>query len=215
MDALVILSGGQDSTTCLYWALQRYENVRTITFRYGQRHASEILAAVEIAEAAGAWYKVVSLDEIRNLGDSSLTDHSKQIKNGSEYPNTFVVGRNLLFLTYAAMYARSIGAEHIIMGVSQEDYSGYPDCREEFIKSAENTINLAMGTGIKILTPLMNKTKKQVWQLAGELGIVDIIKQNTITCYNGIKGKGCGICPACLLRAKGLQEMEKYETNKG
>ncbi len=204
--ALVLFSGGQDSTTCLYWALENFSSVRTLCFTYGQRHSKEVEVAQAIAEAANVPFQLLDASIISQLSVNSLTSDilMDQEKPADSYPNTFVPGRNLLFLTFAAVVARSHGIRHIVTGVSEADYSGYPDCRDTFILSANTSINLAMDEHFQIHTPLMWRDKAAVWQLADELGVFDIVRTQTLTCYNGIIAEGCGHCPACRLRQQGL-----------
>jgi len=204
--ALVLLSGGQDSTTCLFWAAQKYgmENIAAIGFNYGQRHDIELDYAAKICQGRQIPFKVVAL---QNFDPSSaLTNKNLEVDTATPAnapPNTLVEGRNLLFLTYAAIHAKSIGAKVIVTGVCETDFSNYPDCRDIFIKSCNVTLNLAMDYPLVIETPLMWLTKAQAWQLAESLGVLDIIKTETLTCYNGIPGQGCQTCPACQLRQKG------------
>jgi len=208
-DALLLFSGGQDSTTCLYWAKQHFRQTFAVCFSYGQRHAQEVENARRIAAMADVPFRVLDTTVISQLAPNSLTNHAMQMdreKPAGSYPNTFVPGRNLLFLSFAATLAYAQGIRHLVTGVSEADYSGYPDCRDTFILSANATLNLAMDKQFVIHTPLMWRNKKQVWQLADELGVFDIVKNETLTCYNGIIGEGCGHCPACLLRRKGLEE---------
>ncbi|WP_298653556.1 7-cyano-7-deazaguanine synthase QueC [uncultured Proteiniphilum sp.] len=208
-DALVLFSGGQDSTTCLYWAKQQFRNTYALCFTYGQRHAQEVENARRIAEMASTPFQLLDAGIISRLAPNSLTDFSMQMdetKPDDSYPNTFVPGRNLLFLTFAATLAYAQGIRHLVTGVSEADYSGYPDCRDTFIRSANATLNLAMDKQFVIHTPLMWRNKKEVWRLADELGVFDIVKNETLTCYNGMLAEGCGHCPACRLRNKGLQE---------
>ncbi len=210
--ALVLFSGGQDSTTCLYWALKNFKEVRTVSFSYGQRHAFELDVAKTIARVANVPHEIHSIDVLGTITQTSLTDPSIPVdpivpKNG--LPNTFVPGRNLVFLTFAAIVAQKYGIKHIVTGVSQTDYSGYPDCREKFIKATTKTLNLAMEADFEIHTPLMAKSKEATWQLADELGVLELIRHNTLTCYNGIMADGCGRCPACQLRNIGLQKYLK------
>ncbi len=208
--ALVVFSGGQDSTTCLYWALEHFGQVHTLTFGYGQKHSLEIECAKEIAERAGVDFRYMDMSFIGSLGANSLTDTSIKMdvsKPEGTFPNTFVPGRNLFFLSTAAVYARENGIRHIITGVSQTDFSGYPDCRDSFIRSLNVTLNLAMDSQFIIHTPLMWLDKAQTWEMADRLGVLDLVRNDTLTCYNGIKGDGCGHCPACKLRRDGL---EKY-----
>lgn len=214
-EALVIFSGGQDSTTCLFWALKNFRKVHTITFSYGQKHSKEIDMAREIARKAGVDFHLVDASFISSLGRNSLTDTSLEmdsaIPDGSCFPNTFVPGRNMFFLSVAAVYAREKGIFHLVTGVSQTDFSGYPDCRDSFIKSMNLTLNLAMDEQFVIHTPLMWLDKAQTWALADELGVLELVRKETLTCYNGIPGDGCGQCPACKLRASGLK---KYLENR-
>lgn len=208
-DALVLFSGGQDSTTCLFWAKQNFRNVHTLCFSYGQRHSQEVKNAERIASMANVSFQVLDATIISHLAPNSLTDSSMMMdeeKPANSYPNTFVPGRNMLFLTFAATIAYARNIRHLVTGVSEADYSGYPDCRDTFIKSANATLNLAMDRQFLIHTPLMWRNKKQVWQLADELGVFDLVRNETLTCYNGIIADGCGHCPACKLRNKGLQE---------
>lgn len=207
--ALVVFSGGQDSTTCLFWALRNFKEVHTLTFSYGQRHSLETEIARRLAERAGVDFRLMDISSIAGLGTSSLTDDSIRMdeeKPSGTFPNTFVPGRNLFFLSVAAVYAREHGIMNIVTGVSQTDYSGYPDCRDSFIRSLNVTLNLAMDEQFVIHTPLMWLDKAQTWALADSLGVFDIIRNETLTCYNGVTGDGCGHCPACRLRLAGLEE---------
>lgn len=208
--ALVVFSGGQDSTTCLYWAKKKFKNIYALSFLYGQKHRKEVKLAREFAGDAGVHFEAMDVSFIGSLGSNSLTDVSMTMdaeKPEDSFPNTFVPGRNLFFLSIAAVYARERGINHIVTGVSQTDFSGYPDCRDAFIKSLNVTLNLAMDEQFVIHTPLMWIDKAQTWQLADELGVFDLIRSRTLTCYNGIEGDGCGHCPSCKLRREGL---EKY-----
>jgi len=209
--ALVLFSGGQDSTVCLFWALKRFVRVETVCFRYGQRHVSEIEAAQAIAATAGVSFRIIDASMIAGLSNNSLTDASVPMdreQTGTTPPNTFVPGRNLLFISMAAVVARERNIANLITGVSQADYSGYPDCRDAFIRSLNVTLNHSMDEQFVIHTPLMQHDKAAVWQLANELGIFELVKTRTVTCYNGIPGCGCGECPSCKLRSKGLQQYE-------
>lgn len=209
--ALVVFSGGQDSTTCLYWAKEHFDKVYAISFIYGQKHVHEIDMAKAIANDEGIDLKVMDVSFIGKLSSGcSLTDTSVAMdkeKPADSAPNTFVPGRNLFFLSIAAVYAREIGVRDIVTGVSQTDFSGYPDCRDSFIKSLNVTLNLAMEQQFVIHTPLMWIDKCQTWELADKLNAFDTVRYRTLTCYNGIVGDGCGECPACKLRRAGL---EKY-----
>lgn len=212
--AIVVLSGGQDSTTCLFWAIERFgkENVQAVGFDYGQRHKTELICAQEICYNAGIEYEVIPTPIINQLSANSLTrDYIpvEEKKPEGAPPNTFVEGRNLLFLSYAAIYAKTHGATEIVTGVCETDFSGYPDCRDIFVKSLNVTLNLAMDYNFVIHTPLMWINKAQTWKMAEDLGVLDIIYNNTLTCYNGIKGEGCGHCPACNLRRHGYEEFKK------
>ncbi len=212
--ALVVFSGGQDSTTCLFWAKKNFSKVYALSFIYGQKHVKEVELARAIAQKAGVDFDVMDVSFIGSLGKNSLTDTSiemDQVKPADSVPNTFVPGRNLFFLSIAAVYARERGIRHLVTGVSQTDFSGYPDCRDNFIKSLNVTLNLAMEEQFVIHTPLMWIDKADTWALADELGVFDIIRNETLTCYNGIPGDGCGHCPACKLRREGL---EKYLARK-
>ena len=212
--ALVCFSGGQDSTTCLYWAKKHFDLVEAVIFEYGQRHANEVGIAEKIASNAGVSYQVLDLSLLSQLAPNSLTDSTIVMDNekpADSYPNTFVPGRNMLFLTFAAILARSHGIYNIVTGVSEADYSGYPDCRDTFIRSLNVTLNLAMDEQFVLYTPLMNRDKSEIWALANELGVFDLVRTQTLTCYNGIPADGCGHCPACNLRKAGL---EKYLIEK-
>lgn len=212
--ALVVFSGGQDSTTCLFWAKKHFKEVYALSFLYGQKHVKEVELAREIARKADVHFDVMDVSFIGHLGKNSLTDTSvpmDELKPENNYPNTFVPGRNLFFLSIAAVYARERGIFHLVTGVSQTDFSGYPDCRDSFIKSLNVTLNLAMDEQFVIHTPLMWIDKAETWALADELGAFDIVRNDTLTCYNGIPGDGCGHCPACKLRREGL---EKYLSQK-
>ena len=213
--ALVVFSGGQDSTTCLFWARKHFREVTTLTFRYGQKHELEVEMARKIAGELGVEFNVMDIPFIANLGANSLTDTSiemDQEKPADSFPNTFVPGRNLFFLSSAAVFARERGIFDLVTGVSQTDFSGYADCRDSFIKSLNVTLNLAMDEQFAIHTPLMWIDKAQTWELADSLGALDFIRNKTLTCYNGIPGDGCGHCPACKLRRQGL---EKYLESRG
>lgn len=212
--ALVVFSGGQDSTTCLYWAKKHFKEVYALSFVYGQKHVKEVELAREIARKAEVHFDVMDVSFIGRLGSNSLTDtsiHMDEEKPDGSFPNTFVPGRNLFFLSIAAVYARERGIAHMVTGVSQTDFSGYPDCRDSFIKSLNVTLNLAMDEQFVIHTPLMWIDKAQTWALADELEVLDIVRRDTLTCYNGVQGDGCGHCPACKLRREGL---EKYLASK-
>lgn len=206
--ALVIFSGGQDSTTCLLQAIDMYgrDYVQTISFSYGQRHSIELDRARWIAQDLGVKQTVLDLSLIQGITHNALMDDKAVISTENNgLPNTFVDGRNALFLLYAAIYAKSQAIKHIIVGVCETDFSGYPDCRDVFIKSMNVTLNLAMDYAFQLHTPLMYLTKAQTWELADKLGYLDYVRKHTHTCYVGVEG-GCGECPSCILRNKGLQQ---------
>lgn len=227
--AVVVLSGGQDSTTCLAWAVRRFKEVHAVTFNYGQRHASELEAAKKAAAYFGpdgegmkrlvhragrrgvVSHQILDMGLLNQLAPNALTRLDIPVRAGEngELPTTFVDGRNLIFLSFAAILTKQLGARYIVTGVSQTDFSGYPDCRDVFIKSLNTTLNLAMDYDFQILTPLMWLTKDQVWELADELDVLEFIRDHTVTCYHGILGQGCGECPACRLRNRGYQEYMK------
>ncbi|MHB1420612.1 MAG: 7-cyano-7-deazaguanine synthase QueC [Bacillota bacterium] len=210
--AIVLFSGGQDSTTCLFWAKQRFAELIAVSFDYNQKHKFELECASNICQKYKVEHHILDLGLLNQLAPSSLTRESISVdKKASEgmLPNTFVDGRNMLFLSFAAIFAKQRGINNIITGVSQSDFSGYPDCRDVFIKSLNVTLNLAMDYQFVIHTPLMWINKKETWQMAYDLGILDIIKNETLTCYNGINKDGCGDCPACKLRSKGYNEFVK------
>ena len=216
--ALVVFSGGQDSTTCLFWAKSQWPDVHAITFRYGQRHVCEVDIATELAAEAGVPITVMDIPFISQLSTQcSLTNDAIEmncVKPADAPPNTFVPGRNLFFLSIAAVHARELGIMNIVTGVSQTDFSGYPDCRDSFVRSLNVTLNLAMDEQFVLHTPLMWIDKADTWALADRLGVFDLVRQHTLTCYNGISGDGCGHCPSCDLRRKGLEEYLKRFNNK-
>ncbi len=208
--ALVVLSGGQDSTTCLHWAIERFgaTNVETITFDYGQRHRIELECAARVAEHAGVANICLPIDTFAALGGNALTDAAIDVQqetaDGGGLPNTFVPGRNLIFLTFAAAYAYPRDIRHLITGVAQTDYSGYPDCRETTMSAMQEALNLGMEADFRIHAPLMHLSKKQTVELARDSGALPAMAF-THTCYNG-RRPPCGDCPACRLRARGFQE---------
>jgi 7-cyano-7-deazaguanine synthase len=208
--ALVLLSGGQDSTTSLYWAIDKFGAgaVSTISFDYGQRHRIELECAGKIASAAGVAHECLPIDTFAALGGDALTDRDLGVDSAldetSGLPNTFVPGRNLIFLTFAAAYAYQRGIRHLVTGVAQTDYSGYPDCRESTIEAVEKAIQLGMESNLRIHTPLMHRSKQQTVELARDLGVLEAMAL-THTCYNGARPP-CGMCPACELRAKGFAD---------
>ena len=217
--ALVLFSGGQDSTTCLAWALARYPRVETVGFHYGQRHAVEMACREPIrsalaSPALGVDHVVDLTATIGGLGQTAMTAEIAIAMDDSGLPNTFVPGRNLLFLTCAAAIAYRRGLKRIVTGVCETDYSGYPDCRDDTIKAMQLALNLGMDRRYALETPLMWRDKAATWALAADLGgptLVDVIRERTHTCYLGDRthrhpwGYGCGTCPACQLRAQGWE----------
>ncbi len=207
--AVVVFSGGQDSTTCLVEALQQYDEVHAITFFYGQRHSQEVEVARDLAHELGVVaHKVLDVSLLNELAISSLTRDAIPVSGELQQnglPNTFVPGRNILFLTLASIYAYQVGAESVITGVCETDFSGYPDCRDEFVRALNQAVTLGMARDIRFVTPLMWLDKAQTWALADQYGQLDLVRQRTLTCYNGVMGDGCGTCPSCQLRARGLQ----------
>lgn len=223
--ALVLFSGGQDSTTCLAWALQRFEHVETIGFQYGQRHHIEMSCRLEVLSAIRQQFPiwrerlgndhVIDLSVLGSISDTALTQDKAIAFAASGLPNTFVPGRNLLFFTFAATLAYRRSLKHLVGGMCETDYSGYPDCRDNTLKSLQVTLALGMDMPVVIETPLMWLDKGQTWALAHALGgeaLERIIIRDTHTCYEGARGKlepwgyGCGACPACKLRQSGFEQ---------
>ena len=213
--AVVVFSGGQDSTTCLIQALTQYEEVHAITFDYGQRHRQEIEIAKKLGQRLGLKsHKTLDVTMLNELAISSLTRDSIQVSNelmDNGLPNTFVPGRNILFLTLAGIFAYQLGANTVITGVCETDFSGYPDCRNDFVKAMQSALTQGMDRPLVLSTPLMWLNKAETWALADKYHSLSLIKDETLTCYNGIKGTGCSTCSACLLRQKGLDD---YFNNK-
>ena len=222
--ALVLFSGGQDSATCLAWALDRFKTVETVGFDYGQRHRVELECRDEfrakVVELNPAWGSRLGPDHMLNLSvlgqvsETALTRDAEIALRADGLPNTFVPGRNLLFFTLAAALASRRELRHLVGGMCETDYSGYPDCRDDTLKSLQVTLNLGMGSRSVVHTPLMWLDKAQTWNLAKTLGgekLVDLIRSGTHTCYLGEHdelhdwGYGCGSCPSCDLRIKGWQ----------
>lgn len=211
--AVVVFSGGQDSTTCLIQALKQYDEVHCITFDYGQRHREEIDVARELALSLGARaHKVLDVTMLSELAVSSLTRDNIPVPaydpEATGLPSTFVPGRNILFLTLASVYAYQVEAEAVITGVCETDFSGYPDCRDEFVKALNHAITLGMARNIRFETPLMWLNKAETWALADYWQQLPLVRNETLTCYNGIKGDGCGECAACHLRSNGLNQYQ-------
>jgi len=217
--AVVVLSGGQDSATALALATRRHgaDQVAAITFAYGQRHQLETKFARALAKRFKiAKHKVVKMDFLGKLAASALIPSTYNLqpstfnlKKGMKCPSSVVEGRNAFFLMAGSVWAKELGATEVWTGVSQADFSGYPDCREVFVKAQQKAARLALEWPIRIVTPFMKMTKADEWRLAVELGIFDTIENHTLTCYNGIPGRGCGKCPACKLRNRGYAEFRK------
>ena len=222
--ALVLLSGGQDSATCLAWALDRFERVETLGFAYGQRHAVELSCRASLrdgmASAHPDWAArlgpdhTLSLDALGQISDTALTRDAAIALGADGLPNTFVPGRNLLFLTFAAALATRRALRHLVGGMCETDYSGYPDCRDDTIKALQVALNLGMDRRFVLHTPLMWRDKAQTWELAERLGgkpLVSLLLRQTHSCYLGVRdvlhpwGYGCGDCPACDLRRAGWE----------
>lgn len=212
--ALVVYSGGQDSTTCLFWAKKHFDLVFAIAFNYGQRHLVELEAARKIAECAEVPLQIFQLNLLSGISHNALTDTAMDVetdKPDHRPPNTLVEGRNMLFLTYAAIFAKVNNIHNLITGVGQADFSGYPDCRNDFIVSLNQTLNLSMDYEYHIHTPLMWLDKSEIWKMADDLRVFEIVRDQTVTCYHGFTGEGCGTCPSCRLRNRGLN---KYLNSK-
>jgi 7-cyano-7-deazaguanine synthase len=232
--ALVLFSGGQDSATCLAWALQRFARVEMLGFEYGQRHVVELACRDNLLEGMKSiradWAvklgdsHTLAIPTLVEISDTALTRNVAIAMGEDGLPNTFVPGRNLVFLTFAAALAYRRGIRHIIGGMCETDYSGYPDCRNETIKALQIALSLGMNKSLELHTPLMWLDKASTWKLASELGgagLVDLIREHSHTCYLGergvrhVWGYGCGECPACALRAKGWQEYADRRTDRG
>ena len=221
--ALVLFSGGQDSTTCLFWALSRFVRVQALGFDYGQKHAVETEQARKIADAAGVPFEVIEMQGV--LSGSALTEHEKDVsaqhERNEDLPASFVPGRNALFLSTAASYAYNRGIHDLVGGMCQTDYSGYPDCRRVFIDSMQTSLSLAMDEDLRIHTPLMYLTKAETWKMAADLGavagqdVLETVRVQSHTDYNGDRselhewGYGQLDNPASKLRAKGYREAKE------
>lgn len=211
-EAVVVFSGGQDSTTCLFWAKKKYKKVIALSFDYNQKHKLELDCAKNICREQQVEHHILDMNLLNQLAPNSLTRTDIKVDKDAPkegVPNSFVDGRNMLFLTFAAVFAKQRDINTIITGVSQSDFSGYPDCRDVFIKSLNVSLDLAMDFQFEIVTPLMWINKEETWKLAYDLGVIDVVRKETLTCYNGIIGDGCGECPACKLRKRGLIDFEK------
>jgi 7-cyano-7-deazaguanine synthase len=225
--AVVALSGGQDSTTCLYYARHRYAPVRAIAFDYGQRHAVELECAADVAEGAGIDLTILKVGALREMAAAGLTNPDIAIAadasdTGADYaaerglPSSFVPGRNLILLGLAAAYALPKGLDTVVTGVCQEDRAGYPDCRGEFIRALEVSIKVGMDhPGFCIDAPLLTRSKVETWAMADELDCLDVVVRDSHTCYEGVRdqlhawGYGCGECPSCRVRAESYEEWRK------
>lgn len=222
--ALVLFSGGQDSTTCLGWALSRFSRVETIGFNYGQRHEAELCCRERIRSKIAADFSdwrdrlgpdhMIDMQSLSDVADCALTDHRRIEMEANGLPNTFVPGRNLLFFTFAAALAYRRGIRVLVGGMCETDFSGYPDCRDDALKSLQATLSLGMGSPFVVETPLMRLTKARTWALAEAVGgprFVELVRCETHTCYMGDHehlhdwGYGCGRCPACELRRRGWE----------
>lgn len=227
-NAMVLFSGGQDSTTCLAWALDRFHHVETVGFDYAQRHSVELECRqnvrCRIADAFPHWSSrladdhLLSIPVLAEISDTALTSEAAIGLLDTGLPNTFVPGRNLLFLTLAAAVAYRRGIRCLVGGMCETDYSGYPDCRRETVDAMAQTLTLGMATPFVIETPLMRLTKADTWKLAEEIGgtrLVELVVNDTHTCYLGQRttfhdwGFGCGVCPACEIRARGFKEWKE------
>ena len=234
VDAIVLFSGGQDSTTCLAWALDRFERVETVGFDYGQRHRVELDVRPVVLEAIRKNFPnwackldadhVIDLSVLGQVSETSLTRDVEIAMQDNGLPNTFVPGRNLLFMTFAAAIAYRRGVKHIVTGVCETDFSGYPDCRDDTMKALQLALNLGMDARFVVHTPLMWIDKAETWRLADRLGgdrLLDIVRLESHTCYQGERtlhdwGRGCGVCPACELRAQGyLRFVSDPQSNAG
>ena len=223
--ALVLFSGGQDSTVCLAWALDRYDHVETVGFDYGQRHDVELSCRQQVREAIGRAFPdwqprlgddhMIEIPSLAKISETALTLDVEITMQENGLPNTFVPGRNLLFFTYAAALGYRRGLKALVGGMCETDYSGYPDCRDETLQSLAQAIRLGTEMQFAIETPLMRLSKAQTWEMAEDLGgkaLVDLIVEHTHTCYTGARDKrhdwgyGCGVCPACELRASGFTQ---------
>ncbi|WP_215753663.1 7-cyano-7-deazaguanine synthase QueC [Acetobacter sp. P5B1] len=230
--ALVLFSGGQDSATCLAWALARFGRVETLGFDYGQRHAVELECRETLRDGLRAqnplWKERLGMDHtlalgaLGNISETALTRNAEIAMEKDGLPNTFVPGRNIIFLTFAAALAARRGIRHIVTGVCETDYSGYPDCRDDTIKAVQVALNLGMDSRYVLHTPLMWIDKAETWKLAEDLGgapLVSLINEASHTCYLGDRGTlhpwghGCGECPACALRRAGWEEYVAEKTN--
>jgi len=213
--AVVIFSGGQDSTTCLYWAKQNFDYVEAMTFFYGQKHSIEMYCAQTICSKEKIRQTVIDISFLNGIVESALTSDKLNINevNKKGLPASFVPNRNALFITLAHAYAQKIGADNLVTGVCETDYSGYPDCRQMFIDAINKSLNMGSNSNIRIHTPLMFLTKEKIFKLAEDLGKIQDVVELSHTCYNGDRehryewGYGCDACPACELRKNGWENL--------
>jgi 7-cyano-7-deazaguanine synthase len=223
---LVLVSGGQDSITSLFWAKKKFQNLYAVSFDYAQKHSGELSVAAEITRDIVTEHRVIDISFMKNLVISNLFDGGDDVNSrhslNSSVPSSFVPYRNMLFLTLAAAWASTLGVHDLVTGVCQTDYSGYADCREVFISSMQKTLNLATDFDREtvIHTPLMHLTKAETFKLARDLGCLETVIEKTMTCYNGDTtmnsfGMGCGNCPACKLRKQGYEEFIRKYGNDG
>jgi len=215
--ALVLFSGGQDSTTCLYWSKKNFASVEALFFHYEQRHSVEYQSVKYICLKEGIALHELHIPAFKEIGGSAMIEKIDIESGKNNMPNTFVPGRNIVFLTLAASLAYSRGMHDIVIGVNDSDYSGYPDCREDFIISMQRSLELGLDRALRIHTPLQSLDKAGIWELSDKLGVMDLVIEHSHTCYIGDHstlhpwGYGCGKCPACILRKNGF---ESYINNK-
>jgi len=219
---VVVFSGGMDSTVCLAWAKNRFEKVYALTFFYGQRHSVEVDVAREIARELRIDWRTVDISFLPDLVTSALVSSDGNVNenhpDNKNLPASFVPNRNILFLTIGHAYAQKVGALSVVIGANQVDYSGYPDCRLNFMHKMEDALNTGSEQNITIITPLINRTKADIFEMAAREGVLDIVLKRSMTCYNGVQemndwGMGCGQCPACILRKKGWDEFQAKGNN--
>lgn len=214
--AIVIFSGGQDSTTCLGWALNEFDKVTAIGFRYGQRHSIEIEQAMKIADDLRVGFHIIDIPMLKQIGGSALLTEDEDVdaehKIHKDQFASFVINRNAQFILTAHAFAQVNGGTDLVTGVCEEDFNNYPDCRRVFITAFQDALNIGYDTNIKVHTPLMRLTKGQTFELADMMGVLSNVIEDSHTCYNGVRdkefpwGKGCGTCHACELRAKGWED---------
>ena len=209
---LVLFSGGQDSSTCIYWAQKEFASVEAVFFHYEQRHKVEYESVKHVTEKEGITLHELHVPAFKEIGGTAMIDHITIEQGKYDLPNTFVPGRNIVFLTLAASLAYKRGIKDIVIGVNDADYSGYPDCRLDFITSIQESLSKGLDYEISIHTPLQSMSKAEIWALSDRLGVMNDIIKHSHTCYVGDHstlhpwGYGCGNCPACMLRKKGFEE---------